>query len=148
MTGIYLVCWWLRKLIKEYTKGVNRDRKSKKDRQYNDQKIKGKKRFTTHQNTTHQANDWANTKPTKFGDGGVVKLICPGRVSSFHLLQGVLDITLCHHILLLINRFLLLIFFLYNNSKITVHRIISGICHFYELSVIKWNSVICAFLTV
>jgi hypothetical protein len=76
------------------------------------------------------------------GMGGVVKLICPGRVSSFHLLQGVLDITLCHHILLLINRFLLLIFFLYNNSKITVHRIISGICHFYELSVIKWNSVI------
>ena len=65
-----------------------------------------------------------------------------GRVSSFHLLQGVLDITLCHHILFLFNRFLLLIFFLYNNSKITVHRIISGICHFYELSVIKWNSVI------
>ena len=57
-------------------------------------------------------------------------LMCPGRISSSQLLRGVLDTTLCYHILLFVSSlyeisgFLLLIFFLYDNSKITVHIII------------------------
>jgi len=69
----------------EYTRGVIRIRKSKKnkqpngqvkkDKQHNDQVKKDKQRFTKH---THKTKDRVTRTPLKTG----VELRCSGRVSS------------------------------------------------------------------
>ena len=55
---------WLRRTDEEFedTKGVTIIRKSRKDRQHNDQTKKDKQWFTKH---THKTKDWATRTPLK-----------------------------------------------------------------------------------
>ena len=68
----------------EDTKGVIRIRKSKKDRQSNDQKEKEQKDKKDLQNTTQKTKDWATRTSLKT----VGELRCSGRLSSSCSISG------------------------------------------------------------